>query len=60
MLKYNISVRVFKDENKCCSIMDTVGHRVPTKQIRDLSNFNVSNVKVCHSCKQHLKISRRF
>jgi hypothetical protein len=24
--------------------MDTVGHRAPTKQIRDVYNFNVSNV----------------
>jgi hypothetical protein len=27
-----------------CSIMDTVGLRVPTKQIRDFSTFNVCNV----------------
>jgi hypothetical protein len=47
--------------------MDIVGLRVPTKQIRDFSTFNVSNVsrlkpfnKVRRGCKQHLQISGRF
>jgi hypothetical protein len=37
-------INVFKNKIDCCSIMDTVALRVPTKQIRDFSNFNVSNV----------------
>jgi hypothetical protein len=36
-------INVFKNKIDC-SIMDTVGLRVPTKQIRDFSTFNVSNV----------------
>jgi hypothetical protein len=50
-------------KNYCCFITATVGLRVPTKPIRDLSTINVSNVsrqpfnKVRHGCKQHLQIS---
>jgi hypothetical protein len=41
--------------------MDTVGLRVTTKQIRDCSTFDVSNVsnKMRRSCK-HVQISGRF
>jgi hypothetical protein len=35
---------IFKSKTDCCSIMDTVGLRVPTKHIRDFSTLNVSNV----------------
>jgi hypothetical protein len=37
-------INVSKNKMDCCSIMDTVGLRVPTKQIRGFSTFNVSNV----------------
>jgi hypothetical protein len=37
-------ISVFKNRTECCSIMDTVCLRVPTKQIRDFSTFKVSNV----------------
>jgi hypothetical protein len=36
-------ISVFKNRTECCSIMDTVSLRVPTKQIRDFSTFKVSN-----------------
>jgi hypothetical protein len=35
---------VFKNKIDCCSVMDTAGLRVPTKQIRGFSTSNVSNV----------------
>jgi hypothetical protein len=59
-------INVFKNKIDCCSIMDTVSLRVPTKPIRDLSNVNVSNVsrqpfnKVRHGWKQHQQISWCF
>jgi hypothetical protein len=34
-------INVFKNKIDCCSI----GLRVPTKQIRDFSTYNVSNVR---------------
>jgi heme/copper-type cytochrome/quinol oxidase subunit 2 len=37
-------INVFKNETDCCSITDAVGLRVPTKEVRDYSTFNVSNV----------------
>jgi hypothetical protein len=35
-------ISVFKNRTECGSIMDTVGLRVPTKQIKDFSTFKVS------------------
>jgi hypothetical protein len=32
----------FKNKINCCSIMDTVGLLVPTKQIRDFNTFDVN------------------
>jgi hypothetical protein len=55
-------INVSKNKTDCCSIMDTVGLRVPTKPIRDTCTFNVSNAsrqpfnKVRYSFKQHLRI----
>jgi hypothetical protein len=37
-------IKLSENKSNCCSIMDTVGHRVPTKQITDFSTFNVSTV----------------
>jgi hypothetical protein len=37
-------INVFKNKVDCCSIMDNVGLRVPTKQIRGFSTFNLNNV----------------
>jgi hypothetical protein len=37
-------INAFKNKIVCWSIMDTVGVRVPTKQIRDFYAFNVSNI----------------
>jgi hypothetical protein len=34
---------VFKNKIDCCSVVDSAGLRVHTKQIRDFSNFKVSN-----------------
>jgi hypothetical protein len=39
-------IKVFKNKIDCCTTMDTVGLRVATKQIRDFSTFNVSNVSI--------------
>jgi hypothetical protein len=36
-------INVFRNKTDCCPIMDTVGLRVPTQQIRHFSVFNVSN-----------------
>jgi hypothetical protein len=36
-------VNVLKDKVSC-SVMDTVDFRVPTRQIKDFSNFSVNNV----------------
>jgi hypothetical protein len=37
-------INVFKNKFDCYSVVDTVGLRVPTKQIRDFSTFTVTNV----------------
>jgi hypothetical protein len=36
-------INIFKSKMNCHSIMDTVGIRVPTRQIRDFSTFSVSS-----------------
>jgi hypothetical protein len=35
---------LIKNKIDCCSVMENVGLRVPTKQLRDFSTFNVSSV----------------
>jgi hypothetical protein len=43
-------INVFKNKIGWCSVMHTVGLCVPTKQIRDFSTFNVSNIsRLSHS-----------
>jgi hypothetical protein len=37
-------INVFKNRIDCCSVMDTLGLRVRTKQLRGFSIFTVSNV----------------
>jgi hypothetical protein len=37
-------INVFKNKTHCCSIMYNVGLRVPTKQIRYFSTFDIGNV----------------
>jgi hypothetical protein len=57
---------VFKNKTNFCSVKHTAAPHVPTKQIRDFSTSNVSNVsrqpfnKARHGCKQQLKISGYF
>jgi hypothetical protein len=36
-------INIFKSKINCHSIMDTVGIRVPTRQIRDFSTFSISS-----------------
>jgi hypothetical protein len=36
-------INIFKSKINCHSVMDTVGIRVPTRQIRDFSTFSVSS-----------------
>jgi hypothetical protein len=50
-------IKVFKNTINCCSVMDIVFHRVPSKTIRDFSTFKRS---VCHSCKNYLEVSGHF
>jgi hypothetical protein len=38
------SISVFKNKIDCCSFMNTVGLRVPTKHIRNFSTFTASGV----------------
>jgi hypothetical protein len=38
-------INIFKGKINCHSIMDTVGIRVPTRQIRECSTFSVNSVQ---------------
>jgi hypothetical protein len=37
-------INLYRNKVDCCSIVDTVGLRVPTKQTRNVATFKVSNV----------------
>jgi hypothetical protein len=39
-----VLINLFKNRTECFSVMDTVGLRLPHKQIRDFSTFKASNV----------------
>jgi hypothetical protein len=41
---YLFFINVFKNKINCCSVVDTLGLPVLTRQIRDVYIFNVSNV----------------
>jgi hypothetical protein len=39
-----VLINVFKNKTECCSGMDPVDLRVPTKKTKDFSTFNVRNI----------------
>jgi hypothetical protein len=43
IIDFLFPINVFKGKINCHSIMDTVGIRMPTRQIREFSTFSVSS-----------------
>jgi hypothetical protein len=53
-------INVFKDKINCHSIIDTIGIRMPAKQIREFSAFSVSSALRCSPSDRYVTAAKNM